>query len=351
MAMTEPIDNTVVDGRHWKISVLVGFPKLVVPIEPPEPGSFLPKKIGFQSRLTEKHLGTVAGLGKVALKPNPYTTLTLPAESNSDVVVISFEAHAGTPELALTKTESSLELLLDDMSFQIQAAIRALMLEVLDVTPPLMTGEEREVLLYPFPIGWPYPKFQESRFLSDATTPKVPSLRAAEGFEHGRTRAALRWYVKALATPFDVDRFAFLWIALEILCSASSSSVEKPYKAPCGHEIGSCPQCGKSTSKEVQGPTLISFLAEELCVQSATAKELWKTRQMFHGTNDLTKQAMTTLPALLVTLKSAVARGLKAAGKLPPFSLPHVAPGSIGVSKEIALGGTRKLEPKDLDDL
>jgi len=54
------------------------------------------------------------------------------------------------------------------------------------------------------------------------------------------------------------------------------------------------------------------------------------------------------LPRLLLTLKSAVARGLKVAAGLSPLRLPHVAPTSVGVSRAFALGGTRKLEPRDL---
>jgi hypothetical protein len=335
-----------VEDRDWKISATVVFPKLVVPLEPPETGSLLPKKIGFQSRVTGKTVGNVEGLGDVVLEPSPHSILQPP--DNCDLVVLSFGVRAGTPELGLSKTESSLELLMDDVSFQLQTPIRPLMLEVLDVSPPLETGMEREVLVYPYPIGWPYPKFQESQFLSDTTTAIVPAFRDTRGFRHERVRAALRWYVKALATPFDVDQFAILWIALEIICSEGGSGIEKPYRASCGHEIKACPQCGKTTSREVQGPTLISFLSDELGVQTADAKELWRTRQMFHGSNELTRESIENLPRLLLTLKAAVVRGLKVASGQPALTLPYVVDGKTGISKAVALGGTRRIEPQDL---
>ena len=335
------------DNRHWKIAAIAVLPKLVVAVEAPDPGSLLPKKIGFQSRVTGKTCGQVQGLGNVVIEPNPDSLLQPPAP-NLDLVMISFETRAGTPETALSETAASFELLMDDLSFQMQVAVRALMLEVLDVTPPVEVGAERENLLYPYPIGWPYPKFQESQFHGDSITSVVPLLRSVEELKHKRTRAALRWYVKALATPFDVDRFAFLWIALEILCSESSTTVEKPYRASCGHEIGSCPECGKSTSREVQGPTLISFLAEELGVQTVDAKELWRTRQLFHGSNDLTTESIQPLPRLLLILKSAVARGLKITARQPALTLPHVLAGVVGISKSFAIGGRRKVVASDL---
>ena len=332
--------------RNWRISAAVVFPKLVVPLEPPEPGSLLPKRIGFQSRITSKTLWKITGLGDVVLEPSRYSILQAPEDC--ELVVLSFGVNAETAELALSKTESGLELLMDDLSFQLQTAIRPLMLEILDVSPPLDAGLEREVLLYPYPIGWPYPKFQETQFLADTTTAVVPALRDTPGFMHERTRAALRWFVKALATPFDVDRFALLWIALEILCSESDSSVQKPYTASCGHEIKICPQCGKTTSREVQGPTLISYLAQELAVQDADARELWSTRQMFHGTNELTRESIESLPRLLLILKAAVVRGLKRASGQSPLALPYVVQGKVGISKAVALGGTRKIEPQDI---
>jgi hypothetical protein len=335
------------NNRHWRITGLISLPRLVLAAEPPEPGSLLPGKIDFKSRLAEKVISEVGRLGLVSLAPNPYPTIQLDPATNCDLAALSLWTQAPSAENALESVEASLELLLDDMSFQLQSAVRVHMLEVIDVTPPLEVGQERDMTLYPFPLGWTYPKFQESVFPQDSVVPLIPSLRSVDGLQDRKTRAALRWYVKALAAPWDVDRFALLWIALEILCSARASSVEKPYVARCGHEIGSCPRCGKSTSRGVQGPTLISFL-EELGVQTTTASELWRTRQMFHGNNDLTKESIAVLPSLLLTLKSAVARGLKVAAGLSPLTLPHVASTSLGVSKTFALGGTRKLEPSDL---
>ena len=72
---------------------------------------------------------------------------------------------------------------------------------------------------------------------------------------------------------------------------------------------------------------------------------------MFHGNNDLTKESIETLPQLLLTLKSAVARGLKIAANLSALELPHLVPTSVGRSKTFALGGSRKLDAYDLSGL
>ena len=135
---------------------------------------------------------------------------------------------------------------------------------------------------------------------------------------------------------------------LEILASESAAGVEKPYVASCGHEIPSCPQCGRSTAREVQGPTLVSFLVEDLSVEASVAKELWRTCQMFHGNNDLTPESIKALPRHLLTLKSAVVRGLKVAAALSTPDFPIVSADVMASSKAFALQGTRKLEPRDL---
>ncbi len=335
------------DSKSWRITGLVNFPRLVVSVEPPEPGSILPKKIGFQNRLENRISAEVVGLGLVSLAPSPYSAIQLGSATNCDLVALSLWVEAPSPESALSSVEPGLELLLDDMSFQLQWALRVLMLEVIDVTPPLEIGEDRSAIIYPFPIGWTYPKFQESVFQRDCYVERIPSLRRVEGLQNRKTHAALRWYVKALATPWDVDRFAFFWITLEILCSASPTSVEKPYVARCGHTIDSCPQCGESTVREVQGATLILFL-EELGVQPAVAKELWSTRQMFHGNNDLTKASIETLSRLVLILKSAAAAALKGASGMSLLTFPKVFPDGPATSKTFVLGGTRKLESYDL---
>jgi hypothetical protein len=335
--------------RNWKVTVITTLPQMMVALEPPPPGTRLPNKIGFRSRVTEHTHGDVEGLGWVTIGPgNDIQLAQVPL--NTDLIKISFQTKGPTPEESLSQNAAALELLMDDLSFQTQTAMRVLMLELLDVTPPVEIGNERENLLYPYPIGWPYPKFQETLFHSDSRTRLVPIPRAAAGFRREKTRAALRWYVKAIATSVDVDRFALLWIALEILCSGSRLRIEKPYRASCGHEIRSCTECGRSTSRAVQGETLTAFLSEELSVQTADARELWKLRQLFHGSNHLTGDSIAALPRLLLVLKSAVVRGLKLAAGLPALDLPHVVAGVVGTRRDFALGGTRQVQACDLSD-
>ena len=69
---------------------------------------------------------------------------------------------------------------------------------------------------------------------------------------------------------------------------------------------------------------------------------------MFHGNNDLTPESIKALPRHLLTLKSAVVRGLKVAAALSTPDFPIVSADVMASSKAFALQGTRKLEPRDL---
>lgn len=96
------------------------------------------------------------------------------------------------------------------------------------------------------------------------------------------------------------------------------------------------------------GPDVDLFLGGARGANEKLQSEMWRTRQMFTRLTISPRSRFAVLPSLLLTLKSAVARGLKVVAGLSPGTLPHVSSTSLGVSKTFALGGTRKLEPSDL---
>jgi hypothetical protein len=221
-------------------------------------------------------------------------------------------------------------------------------LELLEVTPPISVGDERKMLLFPFPSGYPTPKFSMSVALGDIQVAMVPTLNDTVLSLPRSVRSALRWYVKSLDVPYDADKFMLLWIALEILCVETGIAVHKPYKAPCGHDIERCPICDRQTETRVNGPTIQEYLTVHLGVASGTARELWQMRQMFHGRLDLSRSAMEELPRLLMELRGSVVIALKPHLRLGPAEPPMVLTGVPSVSQSFALGGTRKIVEADL---
>lgn len=152
--------------------------------------------------------------------------------------------------------------------------------------------------------------------------------------------AALRWFNKALGTEFLHDKFMFMWIALEILCDLSDMSVEAPYLAKCGHIIATCPDCGKSTSKEVCGPTIQKFLVENFGVDPDAAKKLWAMRQMMHGAVRFDSTKLAKLPQLVEELRAAVVIGIKNAAGVPKDQPPLVS-GKKGLYGFPSVGAAR----------
>lgn len=107
-------------------------------------------------------------------------------------------------------------------------------------------------------------------------------LPASVEIEDSKTAAVLRWFVKSLGTDLLHDQFIFLWIALEILCDSSDVRVEEPYVGPCQHQIVTCPECGRETTRIVRGATLRKYL-QGYGVTAEQATDLWRMRQLMHG--------------------------------------------------------------------
>jgi len=315
---------------------------------PPESGCLLPESLKFVSRIPVQATREVNG---ISVTLGPWHGPALPLDNigaPSELAALTFLTNAESPENALASAYGLMESVLDDLSFQLQRAVDIVQLEILDVTPPISVGMVREMLLYPFPLGFHSPKFLQSIAMGNVETVLNPTLRSDYGFEGRKTSAALRWYVKALAAPFDVEKFVFNWIAIEILCSESDIVVEKPYLARCGHEISNCPVCSAPTSRVVNGLTIKSFLIEKIGINDETADELWKMRQMFHGANPLTQSAIKELPRLVLVAQHAALQALKQMFGMNSNEFPISSPEGASIHSP-ALGGTCQINDYDLN--
>jgi hypothetical protein len=262
-------------------------------------------------------------------------------------VTMTVEEQAATAMEAVHAIADDLEHLLDFTAFQLQHPIFCMSLDALDITPPLHLDEEREVLSFPFPHGLQPAKFRRMMVMGDIRGLEQPAVPINFGRKSNRADAALRWYAKALASPFEADQFCFFWIALEILChDQPRGTLPQPYKAACGHEIPDCPICGAPTARRIGGSELKHFLSE-LGLSRTDARALWQMRQMFHGNNDLTHQAVETLPRLVLLLRGAVTVALKRALEYPAAALPLV----FSTAPQIGafwFGGKRKIAESDI---
>ncbi len=334
--------------RTWRILAAINFPQAVIPTAPPEPGDLLPQSIKLTTRIPENEMSVVNGI-LVSLKP--WRGPQLPLEffgAPFDLAALELITKSESGVNALESVEDLLESIIDDLSFQLQAAVFILQLEVLDITPPLSIGIEREFLLFPFPNGFGSPKYLRSITIDDWKTVFTPKLRSDYSIQSEKSRAALRWYVKGLAASFDIDKFSFFWIALEILCSQSGVVMKKPYETECGHEITNCPICSAPILRIVNGPTITAFLIENIGLTSEIAKELWKTRQLFHGANQLNHHAVNDLPRLVLVLRHAVLRALKQALLIESDQLPTSSIHGSPKNQNVGIIGTRQIAEYDL---
>lgn len=340
-------------ARTWKVKALIPFPmEAVTPSGSPVAGS-LPERLEWASRIrprSRKYGDVLASIRKATCQDTQIHwprslmgAITEPAE-----VALETSADSAVDALLIRKVEDLLERICDDLAFQLQLPIRTHVLEILDITPPVSSGESREILLFPFPQGFTPLKFMQSAHLGTTATERSPGLTTDLSGIGPRGQAALRWYHKALAAQFELDRFIFYWIVLEILCAERGKHVERPYINMCGHKIESCPTCNTSTSRRVNGPTLITFLTEDLGVDQRDAEALWRFRQMIHGANDLTFDKNEQLSTYCMLLRGAVTLALKRLIGLSDNALPSVALVGPAISTSMCLYGSRELDTDDL---
>lgn len=345
MTAVEGIDDAPPMQRLWRATALIPFPwHLQAAPGGESPDGGLPSKLEPVSRIP-RVIGATYGDVIIDARAWPDNTSLPDPPPGFQYGALRFTVPSTDTAAVLDRMAPALELVLDDLAFQLQTALSVMQLETLDISPPLVEGEEREMLLLPFPHGYHQWKFAQSTALGSDAVVVVPELRGDFQALSKRTQQALDWYIKGLSAPIDADRFIFLWIALEVLEAEVGIKVNDVYTAACGHQIADCPTCGRSTSRRVAGRSLRALL-ESIGVDSEVASRMWKMRMLVHGAKSFGPSEMQDLGELLQVLRAAVVALLK-----PRFGLSHDDPPLIGHGAPAVgafwLGGRRSLDSHD----
>jgi hypothetical protein len=326
--------------RTWRVEAAVAFPTEIAL----GPGGGLPAKLEPRSRMPT---GTVVMNGvRIGLRPATGEETTA-REQNPGIAwgIVMVEVTAPDPSTAHRRAIEAVEPLVESLSFQLQVSLRVFGIRATDVTTPVTVGETREFGQF---SGYPLKRFRPATVqMSGVLTQTVPALVGLPVLDR-RQRAALDWYLKALAAQFEVDQFIFLWIAFEILSDRSDFRVEGPLITRCQHEIAECPICGKPTTRIVQGETRRRFLIDIGEIEADVAAELWKARQILHGAEEFDSAVMDRLAALAQVLRAVVNAVLKEALGLAADAVPIVEHGHLGISPDMGVGGTHVIRERDL---
>lgn len=325
--------------RTWQATAAVPFPWHMQAVGGMPADGSLPERLEPLSRIPEQS----SAAGDVLIHLGPWMGAELPTAPGYQYAALRLTVEAADPAEALERIHPALELVLDDLSFQLQTGFVVLQMEVLDVTSPMAVGDERDTLLYPYPQGYQQWKFARSTAMGTEEVAIVPTLQTDYDTLPKRTQQALDWYIKGLQAPVDADRYIFFWIALECL---ETEAVEDIYRPNCGHPIEKCPECGKSTSRRVAGQSLKQLLGS-VGVPPVTSQRLWKMRMMVHGAKTFDPDELAALGELLQVLRAAVVALLKARIGIDPGDPPLVGHGGPAFGA-FALGGHRRVDETDL---
>jgi hypothetical protein len=260
-------------------------------------------------------------------------------------LLLTLDVEAVDSQAALDVARAPVERVLDDFMFRLQMPVLVGQVSVIDTTPPVAIGQERD-----FHTSGPFPrwKFFTSNPM-DNQTEISPRIRYDYPPLSNRYQRAFDWYVKGLNAGFDADRFLFFWVALELVEAGRDARPRIPYRAPCGHEIPTCPVCSTPTDRLAAGASIQEYLRELLGVSAADARRLWDMRQLVHGANDLEfgSTKMNDLPDLVQLLRSAVTRALKEPMRINQADPPIVPERSTWFAGT-GLGGHRRISADDL---
>lgn len=254
----------------------------------------------------------------------------------------------GDVRSAIAALELPIGSFLDLLAFQMSASVEIEQVNAIETTRPVEIGEARE---FHFFGGSPFGQFQRAIDMQAVRGRLYGAFPSSIELASSTDRAALRWFVKALGMQPLHDQFLFLWIALEILCDASSVKVEQRYRSPrCGHEIANCPKCGMTTSILLRGDTLKAFIAS-FGVSDEDVRRLWKFRQMIHGAIRFAPGTGEELGPLTQILRAVVAAALKGRLGFPADEPPQISMTGLTIHPSLSLGGTRVISVDDLDPL
>lgn len=217
-------------------------------------------------------------------------------------ILLCCETNAQSSDEAIDNTLNQIEWICDQLAFCIQRPIT-----YDSVTIESMDDESN---IEQFILPKQPPKFRNEAITNSIVGKNISIQLPPSNFTE-REFAMFRWYHKSLSANYDIDKFVFLWICLEIQLKIFGNQVKSYYQAPCNHLIKSCPDCGTSTERETNGNSLKNLLESELGVTNDIAKELWRFRQFIHGQNKMTTPETERMKTLVMYLQSATNTGIK----------------------------------------
>jgi hypothetical protein len=140
--------------RRWRVTASLSVPLGMETVEPPDPGELLPKKLRPTSRIESQRalIGTIP----VRFSPSSIQAPEAMMGPQRESAELDLEVEARNPTEALEGVGTLLELLLDRLAFEFQEPLFVLSLRLLDITPPLRLGEDREFVVWP---GYPLDPF------------------------------------------------------------------------------------------------------------------------------------------------------------------------------------------------
>jgi len=310
-------EQCLIRGKEFEVWLKSDFPATIVY---PPPKGFLK----FENQPEDSP-------GSLDLKQHHYKLVTTISSKDS--------------KEALDKVFEHIDLTTDVLSFQLQHPVRVVQIEVFDISENLRKGDQRETMTCIGPylgvLKYAGAFFITQERMSARIDPDQIGTDLSEDL-----RAGLRWFSKGLSAFPIVDKFAFYWIALEILVSHLIPTEKRFFRCnKCGHEIPCCPSCNSSTS---QRPNLKQKIKTFVLAQRKTSElfeRLWAMRQLFHGRIKLrSSQEIEELPELVIELKAIVVDALKANLGIPESEPPYSPTQGVIGWKEAFLCGHRMVE-------
>lgn len=324
-----------------QITLLMPFPKkLVVTIPGDCPGE-LPKELRFMSFCPEFHVRIIHGF-KVALGPaEEVNHPNFPADRFCIYKLTQYVQGDDFNE-SLETARTTLEGIVDSLSFQAQEALHPISLELSDVSPSLSLGQVRNSLIVGNGESLLFLKF----FMINppqANPILLPRLDNIDIIENKSDQIVLWWYIKSLSTPFLIEKLSFFMTAIDIM---SKPYKVGPYKANCGHELGHCPDCEKSIERPLIGESIKEYLIEH-GFTTEEAQKLWHVRQFVHGKDIFSLLTLEESSILVYKLQIITFNYLKSKTKLETL-MPTVNLSTVGTTPNLGLTGFKRIDESDI---
>lgn len=270
----------------------------------------------------------------------------LPGREKPDYVLHT-TSKIDDPLKFLEQKGEKIEVLLDNLAFQLQAPIPTRYVEVIDITDPVEIGEEREII-----AGNNYPRIQKDTELDFPEMWRTSiNMRILREEQDDDVIAALRWFSKGISTKIVVDRFTSFWIALEILIAPS-----KPRKKiffhcfTCEHEIENCPECNETTEHFPNIKERIeNYIVHELGFDRDIFLRLWEVRRIFHGRYALQSEDIPPITNATIELKKILVITLKMNLGLSKQDAPILIWETSKPIGGMTIRGTRKILDVDIE--